>query len=87
MNDENDALGMNQGRRKGSDSSPLRPVLSFGPELLNDDNEDDGSSKSAEEMLLGNNAIMEDELQNEEEEDIPKPKAGGIDEVEHIWNL
>ncbi|UZJ52406.1 hypothetical protein CBS101457_001726 [Exobasidium rhododendri] len=80
-------------RRSGSDSSPLRPVLSFGPELLNDENEE------AEEILLGNNAILEDELDNDEEEEgeggqfgqdeaaLPKPKAGGIDEVEHVWNL
>ena len=67
--------------RKGSHSSPLRPVLSFGPELLNDDNE-------AEDVLLGNNAILEDELANDDEdEELPKPQAGGIDEVEHVWNL
>lgn len=70
-----DALGRHA-RGRGSDSSPLRPVLSFGPELLNDDNE--------EEALLNSHALIIDE---DEDELPPKPKAGGIDEVEHVWNL
>jgi len=71
------------GLRKGSDSSPLRPVMSFGPEILNDDAEQGGDP-----ILAG--VAIDDE---EEEEDLigvnprPEPKAGGIDEVEHVWNV
>ncbi|KAN0064740.1 Factor arrest protein 11 [Thecaphora frezii] len=51
--------------RSNSDSSPLRPVLEFGPELLTA--EDDG-------------IVVEDE-EEELPKPLPNPQAGGIDEV------
>lgn len=81
--DSTDLSNSGLGLRKGSDSSPLRPVMSFGPEILNDDAEQGGDP-----ILAG--VAIDDE---EEEEDLigvnprPEPKAGGIDEVEHVWNV
>lgn len=54
--------------RSNSGSSPLRPVLSFGPELLEDDGIVIDDDEDEEEQLL---------------QPLPTPKAGGIDEVRY----
>lgn len=54
--------------RSNSDSSQLRPVLSFGPELL-EDNQDDGEDE------------VQEEEQYVDEIPRPNPQPGGIDEV------
>jgi hypothetical protein len=78
-----DAASAGLGFRKGSDSSPLRPVLSFGPEILNDpSNEDDQSA-----LTLMDDQEEDQTDDGQDEQLMPRPKAGGIDEVEHIWNV
>lgn len=54
--------------RSNSDSSPLRPVLSFGPEELL-------------AMEAESDDAVEDELEVEQVQPLPQPQAGGIDEV------
>lgn len=56
--------------RSNSDSSPLRPVLAFGPELLEDDKGE---------------VLEDDDEEQEELQPLKTPKAGGIDEVEHVF--
>lgn len=71
-------------RQNSENGAALRPVLSFGPELLNDDVVDEQES----EDRLGEGYGEEGDGDNEENHGPPpQPKAGGIDEVEHIWNL
>ncbi|CEH11967.1 Uncharacterized conserved protein [Ceraceosorus bombacis] len=59
--------------RSNSDSSQLRPVLSFGPELLEDDQDEEEEEVGEEEEYV-------DEIPR------PNPQPGGIDEVEHLWS-
>lgn len=71
-------------RQNSDNAGALRPVLSFGPELLNDDVVDEPDSG----IRLGGGGEEDEEDDDEEDQGPPpQPKAGGIDEVEHIWNL